>query len=393
MLIKLALALVGGTVLSFMFGYLVAYWRDIGRGPSKQLDDKNWLKFFEALTRLKREAFTFSKRSGQQRRQHSSTQRTQQQQRRSRAPSSWEQHPELARLLLKFDDFYPELYRYFEGLQKRGDELMLLEAKELEKTLKTRVSASMMADRLHELLELKAFDNLGVQNLGGEAARQLWMCFSVGHIYLDDARLGSPTLSQYLIEQLNLDQASVYRGIEAQCLLARGASKKALFKKYWQEQQKSGFERSEYLHSLTPFERAQLCFKWTRTKTSAEEIHRQLRGTLEEMEKAFEKFYREHNTKQKKQKEQKSKRRQNKPEQTQAQTHSLQWAYDLLEMQATDEFSLIKKQFKRMAMKYHPDRLAREGLSEIECRRHHEHFVEVQRAYKALEKHCQDTAA
>lgn len=405
MLLKIALALVGGTVISLIFGYLVAYWRDIGRDSPKNMDEHTWFRFFEAMTSLKKEAFKFTskKESRESQRRSSSTSGAPgaQSKRRSRAPSSWQKHPEIQRLLLKFDDFYPELYRYFQNFKDRGDELAALEARELEKILGERVSATMMADRMHELLELKAFDSLGVQDAGAKRIRELWLCYSAAQMYLDDARLGSATVSKKLSQELNLEASSVFRGIEVQCLLSKGASKKALFKKYWQEQQKQSFERSLYLQNLTAFERSQLCYKWVQTKAHVQEVKRQLSQTLQEMEKAFQAFYREYNSGQKQQQTHKKKgqkqehHRQQKREAPpqQKSSDSLQWAYDLLEMGVTTEFSLIKKQFKKMAMKYHPDRLAREGLGELECRRHHEHFVEVQKAYQTLEKRYGSKAA
>lgn len=390
MLVKLTLALLGGTVLSLIFGYLIAYWRDIGSSSPKNLNDSNWSQFFETLTQLKSYGLKFSARQQKQAHNNKRHKSATQKQRRSRAPSSWENHSEVQRLLVKFEDFYPELYRYFENLKYNGDELLKLEAKELESQIKVKVSASMMGDRMHELLELQAFDSFGVQGLGGQAVRELWLSFTVGQIYIDDARLGSSTLSHALSRELSLDESSLFRGIEAQVMLIKGASKKALFNKYWKEQQKSSFERSGYLQNLTPSQRAQLCYKWAQTKGHHSQISQQLKETLKEIEKCFQELYREHNSadgKHHRKKQQHKKSRAQRPSATQApDSDPYHWAYELLEMPKTSDFTVIKKQFKKMAMKYHPDRLSREGLNELECRRHHEHFLEIQKAYKSLEK-------
>jgi DnaJ-domain-containing protein 1 len=393
MLIKLTLALIGGTVLSLIFGYLIAYWRDIGRDSLKSSDDSSWSILFDTLTRLKTERFKHSERQRAQKSDARNSHTKSQHKRRSRAPSSWEKHSEIERLLLRFEDFHPRLYSYFLKIKDSGEELMKLEASELEKRLGIRVSASMMADRIHELLELKAFESLSLQDSGPEAVHELWLSHTVAQIYLDDARLGSTTLSQSLCKELSLDSATVFRGIEAQFMLVKGASKKVLFRKYWKEHQKSSFERSSYLQNLTPTQRAELAYKWARTKMNFAGMIQQLRETLLEIERFFEGFYRDQNSGKNNQNKQKNKKTKQQRTTQETQKDPLQWAYELLEMTPSQEFITIKKQFKKMAMKYHPDRLVQEGLSELECKRHHEHFVEIQKAYKALEKHYDPKAA
>jgi len=60
------------------------------------------------------------------------------------------------------------------------------------------------------------------------------------------------------------------------------------------------------------------------------------------------------------------------------------WAYDVLELTVGSSQDDIKKAYRRMAMKYHPDKVS--ALGDDERRKAEEKFKEVKRAYEILKK-------
>ena len=59
-------------------------------------------------------------------------------------------------------------------------------------------------------------------------------------------------------------------------------------------------------------------------------------------------------------------------------------AYDVLELPRSATDDEVKKAYRRMAMKYHPDKVA--SLGEKVQRTAHEKFKSVQEAYEAIQK-------
>lgn len=65
-------------------------------------------------------------------------------------------------------------------------------------------------------------------------------------------------------------------------------------------------------------------------------------------------------------------------------TDSKKWAYEVLEVQKGASQEDIKKAYRRMAMKYHPDKVS--ALGDEERKRAEEKFKEVKKAYDLLKK-------
>ena len=67
-------------------------------------------------------------------------------------------------------------------------------------------------------------------------------------------------------------------------------------------------------------------------------------------------------------------------------THQLETSYALLESQPSDDLAEIKKRYRRLAMKYHPDRIQSQGLPPELIQAAESKFKEIQDAYDRIER-------
>jgi len=61
--------------------------------------------------------------------------------------------------------------------------------------------------------------------------------------------------------------------------------------------------------------------------------------------------------------------------------------YEILGCQQGDEFSLVKKKYRKLAMEHHPDRVHANGMPPEFARVAEDKFKEIQHAYDMVEKH------
>ncbi len=73
--------------------------------------------------------------------------------------------------------------------------------------------------------------------------------------------------------------------------------------------------------------------------------------------------------------------------QQQTSADELKQAYELLGVKETDSFEVIKKAHKRLMLKYHPDRLASQGLSPEMVRVYTQKAQNIQAAFDLIKKH------
>lgn len=82
------------------------------------------------------------------------------------------------------------------------------------------------------------------------------------------------------------------------------------------------------------------------------------------------------------QKQQKKSQQSKKPKKKEGDSN----LFTTMEMGQTSDFNSIKKQYKKLVLKYHPDRLASESLSRSELEQANQKFLKIQNAYSKLEK-------
>lgn len=365
-------AVVGGTIISLIFGYLFAYWRELMNKQAHALKtDDQWAAGFDRMTSGKEGELAGAVRRNQAKAAPSAESTTKSRV-RSSASSALSQHPEMIRLLELSQDFYPEIHQYLNNLGELGDELGKREVSEFKSF--GAVSGSFLMERLYELLEMRFFERFLCPEGDAKMLRASWLSYSTAYLFCEDARLGSSTLSAYLEKKHHLAPHDVYRGVEYATLLSKGASRLALQESYRKKSEQS-FERSLWLQDQTREQRIQLVWGLAHEKSyhalGIEGVVLLFERAALELEKVLQQAYKQYNQESSKKKAQQKKK-------TSSSSLPYEKEFDLLEMAPTEDIVEIKKQYKKMAMKYHPDRQDEHSS--------HERFVAIQRAYQILDK-------
>lgn len=384
MLYKIMVAVVGGTILSLIFGYLFAYWRELMNKQAHGLrTDQEWEKGFSRMTSGKE-----GELAGAARRTTSSSSASsssQESKSKSRHRTGMGEHPELLRLLDLSRDFYPDIYQYFCNIQEMGEDLGKWEMDEFKKF--TSVKGNFLVERMSELLEMRYFDRFLGPEGSAKMIRASWLSYSAAYLFGDDARLGSSTICEHLEKKLHLPPQDLYRAVEFALLLSKGGSRLALKESYKKKIDQS-FERSTWLQEQTKEQRIamiwSLCHEKSFHALGIEGVVDLIEKAAIELEAALNQAYQEGNREEKAKTQQKTKQQKTaKPRPSTKGPYEQEFC--ALEMAYTSDISLIKKQYKKLAMKYHPDRQGQESSQE--------RFVAVQRAYQTLEKAYSKKAA
>jgi hypothetical protein len=371
-------ALVGGTLISLFIGYLVAYGKELFNGKEE------WNGSFDRMVRGKQEDLNSA--DGASRKGFGPREKTSQEE-RSRASFS-----NLARIYQKLG--MSGEANFFEELASGGREVLDLECKKREKEFKRKwghsVSDHFLRERFFELCREEVFvqnKNLSLA-LSLRAIMELWESYAGVTLLFDDARLGSSSLLKDLERKLHLDPFSLYRGVEYWMLLKAGQSRASLIKQYHKDIGKNSFERSQKLMAWSEARRQQVLFSIifpARHKVRTfPEVLKEAESAILELERELGAKTRQENGEQ---------YREHKREQKSQQRPKRELSdFELLGLAGpTHDFAQIKKAFRKMAMRYHPDRV--ETLTEEEARDAHEQYVVIQKAFERLEKRYGKKAA
>lgn len=381
MLMKIMVAVVGGTILSLIFGYLFAYWRELMNRQGHALkNESEWDARFDRMTSGKQGELAGAARRTSASQKTSSAQRSQS---TSSRTTSWSSHPELKKILERSQDFYPDIHQYFLNLSELAEELGKLEVSEFR--VYTSVSATFLMERMQELLEARFFDRFLFPEGSALMVRESWLSYSAAYLFCEDARLGSSSLSQSLELKHHLAPQDIYRGIEYAAQLSKGASRASLQQNYKNKIDQS-FQRSQWLQEMTKEQRIQLVWSLAHDKGLhahgiagvVKAIEQAVLELEEVLLKSFEEKNRESNKQQQRKQQKKQKQKEPPPESEIPKKTPYQTEFEILQMPVCQDISAIKKQFKKMAMKYHPDRQGPQSSQE--------RFVALQKAYETLDK-------
>ena len=192
--------------------------------------------------------------------------------------------------------------------------------------------------------------------------------------FIQDARLESSTICQSIERGKNKRPEQVYLAIRLLVLLKSGATQKALYqmaieqpnmlKARWEQLNEAQINRA--IFSLLRQEKGRYL--------PADQIPQLIYQKICE----FEQFQREFI--QKKSKEQEEKRKRSRAKRA-APTGNLVEAYETLGCHQSDSTSFIKKSYRKLALKNHPDRVSHSAAPKA-----HEDFVKIQEAYDHIVK-------
>lgn len=392
-------AVVGGTILSLIFGYIFAHWREFMDKHAHSLKtQQDWEKSFTRMTSTKEGELAGASR--QKKAQNSHDPKNKGARASSRRRGSLADHPEIERYLELSKDFYPSIYQYFLNIKEMGDDVGKWEIEEFKKF--SVVNSSFLLERIIELLEMRYFDRFLSPDGSAQMIRLSWLSFSAASLFCDDSRLGSSTISAYLEKKLHLAPQDLYRAVEFAALLSKGGSRLALLESY-KKKVDQNFERSLWLQEQTKEQRLALVWTMAHEKSFHALGIGGVIGIIEkaaiELEEALNEAYEQRNredksgdgkgeNEQKSSQQSKQKRNQKNEKKPAGQSKSkgpYEDEFKALEMDYTQDIILIKKQYKKLAMKYHPDRQGQESSQE--------RFVAIQRAYQTLEKAYSPKAA
>jgi hypothetical protein len=382
----LLIAVVGGTILSACFAYLIVYGKD--HLQSRQGLPRSFIQWKQAFERLVQTKKTDL---------HASESRPAMGA-RSNAESMVQDS--FKKSLKQMSVIYKELDRgeeetFFNQLHDHRDVLVELckkTAQEFKRKWGHGISDHYLKERFIELCELQAFiqnKNLK-QALSVKGILELWESYAGLHLFFDDARLGSSTVSQDLEKKLKLDPIAIYRGIEFWFISRSGQSKVSLLEGYKRDQQKKPFLKSQRLLNM-PKDRVMglmlsLCFPAKHKVKIFPLLKQECEQAVLEVEQYLLQQFKRENQHQE-QKKSKAKR----PKSFSSQSAQAPTDYSLLNLDPTDDINKIKKAFHKQAMRYHPDRLKLE--TDQEQKRAHDEYVAIQKAYERLEKKYSKKAA
>ncbi len=374
MLVTITIAVVGGTIISLIIGYLVAYWKDLFNG-SGSLSESAWSKAFNRFVHTQANELkgTTEARAGfDTGASRASTQAT------SDVSKS---------AFMKLEETYESLSmkeesRLFQSLSEdknKLEEICQERSKQFRQKWGYQLSSQFLKERFLELVQEKAFSQNKQHALTIKQLTELWESFAALAMFFEDTKWGSLTLSERLSQKLQLSPANVLRGVEFWFLSRAGQSKDSLFKTYWQQEGKGAFEKSEKLKQFKPERRVQLLLSLAfpaRYKVKIfSEVLKELEMGVLELEAHLEDLHSKANQKQQSQK---------KPSSYSSFSNKLaETDFDLLEIKPTSNMKEIKKAFHKMALKLHPDHVKCSTPEEEKAA--HESYLKVQKAFERLE--------
>lgn len=388
------IALVGGTLISIAIGYLIAYGKEFFEKSSQSGDFESWSKGFDRMVGAQKADF---RDSGAERSGFSTGQ--------SRAQSTDRHGSYFEQLAQTYENLNMSAEaQYFERLKSEGRDFFDQECKKRSSEFKRKwghsVSDHYLRERFIELCRDKAF----IQNKNLKLALplkglfDLWESYAGAYLLLDDARLGSSTLSKDLEKKLALDPFSIYRGIEYWFLTKAGQSKASLVQEYWRDVGRGHFQRSQKVANWSESRRIQiilsLVFPARHKVRTFPEVLKECEGAISDLESELRSRGRQDNQEgqsSSSHKKQKSKKQTSSEHPKAKKSSTPPSDFSILGIEVTSDWEEIKKAYRKMAMKYHPDRV--DSHNEQEAREAHDFYVEIQKAYERLEKRYGKKAA
>lgn len=378
MLMTVIIAVVGGTIISIIIGYLVAYGKDLFNG-SGSLSESAWSKAFNRFVHTQANELkgTTDARAGFD----TGASRAASQNTSDISKSAFSKLAETYETLSMKEES-----RFFENLaedKNKLEEICQERAKQFKQKWGYQLSSQFLKERFTELVQERAFSQNKQHALNSKQIFELWESFAALAMFFEDTKWGSLTLSERLSQKLQLSPANVLRGVEYWFLSRAGQSKDSLFKTYWQQEGKGAFEKSEKLKQFKSERRVQLLLSLTfpaRFKVKIfSEVLKELENGVLELEAHLESLHSESNQKQQSNKQSSSSQNSQKIHKTKI----TETDFDLLEIKPTTNMREIKKAFHKMALKLHPDHVKCESLEEEKAA--HESYLKVQKAFERLE--------
>ncbi|MCY4644885.1 MAG: J domain-containing protein [Bacteriovoracales bacterium] len=208
-------------------------------------------------------------------------------------------------------------------------------------------------------------------------AKNLIMARTILDAFVQDALLESSTVCKRIERSKNKSASLVYLSIQLLILLKSGAGRKGLYESavqkpkivYDQFQKLSSRRREKaILSSLRAGGRRYL---------SPGEVFKMIEAQIEDFEQFKKEFISQ------KSQEQEQKRRQSKKAKS-PRSHGLDEYYEILGCREFDSTGIIKKSYRKLALKNHPDRII--NLNEESKSKAHEEFIKIQEAYDEIIK-------
>lgn len=288
------------------------------------------------------------------------------------------------------DKLISQWERYAQDIYVGGAKELKPIFKEWERTKASALSGSFFKRLMIELLEQKA----GYRNASAFKLREIndfnRLVVAVASLLLliEDAEKGSRSLTRSLIKN-QASERRVFLAIEYWLFLKTGAAKNALLAQLLKPNHRVG----QRISSLSYQKRVRLCLMTLTTDWGQLPDQKSLLASFVKVideiaseEVKQESMKREQSRQQKSKKENKQKQKTPRPS-----TLTKKEEYLLrLGLSATSDFRSVRKAYKKLAMEKHPDRLMASSPSEMELKRAHVEFLQIQEAYHYLEKNMGD---
>lgn len=226
-----------------------------------------------------------------------------------------------------------------------------------------------------ELLEIKGFFKSKDELYSQSELISLLKSFSFLRLLVSDASFGDSTVSKVIEKKRNRTAKEVYHAVEFLIMARSGGVKKSLLEEICRNPQK----KCEKLKLLPELKLARTILNIVSGAGKIVSINGVISLIVESIKEidAFKKSYFENRSKKNEKRKNSSNSKASKREPS---------AYKVLGLDDGDSWTAIRKNYRKLAMKYHPDRVQSEGASETEIRRANGEFQKIRAAYDELEK-------
>jgi hypothetical protein len=388
MILKLGIAIFLGTLVSVIIGHLVVhrerYFKFLSSGESKG----DWDKSFSDFIRSKIYDFgghSVSKPMGPRRTSRSKPAAGKAKDVLGFFRSRREQLAKSGKGSSSEAQKLDEVLGVLENYTKRNISYFKNQARSLNTLTKGHIGAQALMGATADLVALKTFE-VGESEKFAIDKKSVWNCIeSLSFVRACIKDLSDPKrpLCKLLAQKKYVDEILMAKAIEASVLLKLGGSEKAILMKVANKKYKVG--RSLKVVMPGKIDRAVLAFirSGGYQYFSPKDILNLLLSTAKKIELKSE------GQRQKEQSKKKTHSRGSSQRKSAGKASGRVDQYNshcsVLGVQTDQEFSQIKKAYRKLVMLKHPDRLAAKGLSKQQMAQAHDEFLEIQNSYEYLE--------